>query len=155
MDSCSFSFFENIQIKISPQFLVVKLSRNNLICKDEDLKTKKPKKSHNTDLFTFHSAQISATTTLLSRFVRNKFYFFLETFQFHWPLEQTNGTEIISSMTNLSPYFLNLNLSTWQALGANQRNYAEIQITIEPEFSVIAQLKVTSSSTIFQITHCL
>ena len=29
-----------------------------------------------------------------------------------------------------------------QALGSNQRNYAEIQITIEPEFSVIAQLKV-------------
>ena len=76
--------------------------------------------------------------------------FFLETFQFHRPLEQTNGTEIISSMANLSPYFLNLNLSTWQALGANQRNYAEIQITIEPEFSVIAQLKVTSSSTIFK-----
>ena len=78
------------------------------------------------------------------------FSFFLETFQFHRPLEQTNGTEIISSMANLSPYFLNLNLSTWQALGANQRNYAEIQITIEPEFSVIAQLKVTSSSTIFK-----
>ena len=31
-----------------------------------------------------------------------------------------------------------------QALGSNQRNYAEIQITIEPEFSVIAQLKVIS-----------
>ena len=31
-----------------------------------------------------------------------------------------------------------------QSLGANQRNYAEIQITIEPEFSVIAQLKVTT-----------
>ena len=29
-----------------------------------------------------------------------------------------------------------------QSLGSNQRNYAEIQITIEPEFSVIAQLKV-------------
>ena len=29
-----------------------------------------------------------------------------------------------------------------QSLGANQRNYAEIQIAIEPEFSVIAQLKV-------------
>ena len=27
-----------------------------------------------------------------------------------------------------------------QSLGANQRNYAEIQITIEPEFSVITQL---------------
>ena len=30
-----------------------------------------------------------------------------------------------------------------QSLGANQRNYAEIQITVEPEFSVIAQLKVS------------
>ena len=33
-----------------------------------------------------------------------------------------------------------------QSLGANQRNYAEVQITIEPEFSVIAQLKVLQRS---------
>ena len=33
-----------------------------------------------------------------------------------------------------------------QSLGANQRNYAEIEITIEPAFSVVAQLKVISLS---------
>ena len=33
-----------------------------------------------------------------------------------------------------------------QSLGVNQRNYAEIQITIEPEFSVVAQLKVIGLS---------
>ena len=33
-----------------------------------------------------------------------------------------------------------------QSLGVNQCNYAEIQITIEPEFSVVAQLKVISVS---------
>ena len=37
----------------------------------------------------------------------------------------------------------NLYLKPLQSLGANQRNYAEIQITIEPDFSVVAQLKVT------------
>ena len=117
---------------------------------------KKAQKLHNTDLFTFHSAQISATTTLISRFVESILLFFWKSLNFSiLHLEQTNATKMILSLAKFSPYFLNLNLSTWQALGANQRNYAEIQITIEPEFSVIAQLKVTSSSTIFQKTHCL
>ena len=41
----------------------------------------------------------------------------------------------------LQSLFSLVNMSL-QSLGSNQRNYAEIQITIEPEFSVIAQLKV-------------
>ena len=42
-----------------------------------------------------------------------------------------------------------------QSLGANQRNYAEIQITIEPEFSVVAQLKVISVSKFYILKHIL
>lgn len=38
-----------------------------------------------------------------------------------------------------------------QALGLNQRNYAEIQITLQPEFSVMAQLKAVSAN-MYKIT---